>query len=329
MERMLITGRNKRKYIVNQLEQLRQFSTVVADTGDTSQIREFEPTDVTTNPSLILKAAQLPDTAKVISHCVAQAKAKDSVQWQDDAVDLIAVEFGAEMSKLVPGYVSTEVNARLSFETNAMIDNAHRIIGYYNDLGIDKSRILIKLAATFEGIEAARQLEASGIKCNVTLVFHRVQAVAAARVGAFLISPFVGRIQDWYKANSELPQAPENDPGVQSVKGIYQYFKYNGYSTVVMAASFRSTDQVLQLAGCDKLTISPALLAKLALNDDPVQENITTGIAQPFIDVDIATDEAEFRWAINNDPMTSDKLAEGIRLFNKDHQALRNLLESF
>lgn len=314
---------------MNQLEQLRQFSTVVADTGDTSQIREFEPTDVTTNPSLILKAAQLPDTAKVISHCVAQAKAKDSVQWQDDAVDLIAVEFGAEMSKLVPGYVSTEVNARLSFETNAMIDNAHRIIGYYNDLGIDKSRILIKLAATFEGIEAARQLEASGIKCNVTLVFHRVQAVAAARVGAFLISPFVGRIQDWYKANSELPQAPENDPGVQSVKGIYQYFKYNGYSTVVMAASFRSTDQVLQLAGCDKLTISPALLAKLALNDDPVQENITTGIAQPFIDVDIATDEAEFRWAINNDPMTSDKLAEGIRLFNKDHQALRNLLESF
>lgn len=314
---------------MNQLEQLRQFSTVVADTGDTSQIREFEPTDVTTNPSLILKAAQLPDTAKVISRCVAQAKAKDSVQWQDDAVDLIAVEFGAEMSKLVPGYVSTEVNARLSFDTNAMVENAHRIIGYYKDLGIDKSRILIKLAATFEGIEAARQLEAIGIKCNVTLVFHRVQAIAAARAGAFLISPFVGRIQDWYKAYGELPQAPEKDPGVQSVKGIYQFFKHNGYSTVVMAASFRSTDQVLQLAGCDKLTISPALLAKLAVNDGPVQDSITTGIVQPFIDVDIATDEAEFRWALNNDPMTSDKLAEGIRLFNQDHQTLSNLLESF
>ena len=314
---------------MNQLDQLRQFSTVVADTGDTTQIREFEPTDVTTNPSLILKAAQLPDTAKIIARCVAQAKKENLGDWKDDAVDLISVEFGAAMSELVPGYVSTEVNARLSFDTNAMIENAHRIIGYYQNLGVNKDRILIKLAATYEGIEAARTLEASGIKCNITLVFHRVQAIAAARASAFLISPFVGRIQDWYKANGGLPDAPALDPGVQSVKGIYQYFKHHAYKTVVMAASFRSTEQVLQLAGCDKLTISPALLANLAASEDPVQERIQADIENSFADDDVDTSETAFRWAMNNDPMASDKLAEGIRLFNQDHQTLRDLLDSF
>nr|WP_230390845.1 transaldolase family protein [Reinekea sp. G2M2-21] len=313
---------------LNQLEQLKQFSTVVADTGDVTQIRDFKPTDVTTNPSLILKAAQSGETQTRMAACVAAAKAQNPEDWQDDAIDRIAVDFGVSLSQLVPGYVSTEVNARLSFDADAMVRNGEKLMRYYQEHGVSPERILIKVAATYEGIEAARRLEAMGYKCNVTLVFHRIQAVAAARAGAFLISPFVGRIQDWYQKQGDLPADPALDPGVQSVKGIYQYFKQHQLKTVVMAASFRSTDQVLQLAGCDRLTISPALLAQLAQSDATVNKLMIEQVVQSFVDDDIDVSEAAFRWALNDDPMSSEKLAEGIRLFYQDHQRLRELIET-
>ena len=311
---------------MNQLEQLRQFSIVVADTGDAEQIQEFKPTDVTTNPSLILKAAQLPETQAIIRDCIMQAKADNESNWQDDAIDRLAVEFGVSLLQRVPGYVSTEVNARLSFDTQAMIDNAKRLLAYYVQRGVNTDRVLIKLAGTYEGIQAAKQLEAEGIKCNVTLVFHATQAIAAAQAGVFLISPFVGRIQDWYKQQGSLPTEPNLDPGVQSVKSIYAYFKKHKYSTIVMAASFRNANQITQLAGCDRLTISPSLLADLATSDEPIENTMLDNITQPIIDDSTGINEENFRWAVSNDPMTNEKLSEGIRLFYRDHQNLKTML---
>ncbi|EAR09212.1 transaldolase [Reinekea blandensis] len=312
-----------------QLAQLRAHSVVVADTGDVDQIRRYQPTDVTTNPSLILKAANGGNSEAILRECVAAAKAQSPNDWQDDAIERVSVAFGVQLSKLVPGYVSTEVNARFSFDTEATVAAGKRLIQYYRDAGVDPERILIKVAGTWEGIEAARRLEADGIRCNVTLIFHAVQAAAAAKAGAFLISPFVGRIQDWYKQNGQLPDDPALDPGVQSVRGIWQMYRALGYDTVVMAASFRSVDQVLRLAGCDRLTISPALLAELDQNSQALTHRIDDGMNEQAAPAELAVDEASFRWQLNEDPMATEKLSEGIRLFNRDHATLAELLTKY
>lgn len=314
---------------LTQLAQLRSHSVVVADTGDVEQIRRYQPTDVTTNPSLILKAANAGNSDTILRDCVAAAKAQSPDDWQDEAIERVSVAFGVNLSKQVPGYVSTEVNARFSFDTDATVAAGKRLIERYREASVDPERILIKVAGTWEGIEAARQLEATGIRCNVTLIFHAVQAAAAAKAGAFLISPFVGRIQDWYKQHGQLPEDPALDPGVQSVRGIWQMFRTFGYDTVVMAASFRSVDQVVRLAGCDRLTISPALLEELAQSSDALNSSIGDGSDTAKPTVELAVDEASFRWQLNEDAMATEKLAEGIRLFNQDHAKLAQLLAHY
>jgi len=305
----------------NKLSQLKNMTDVVADTGDIEAIRQFQPVDATTNPSLLLKAAQMDQYQHLLDESL--EKADNDIEA---ASDHLAVALGCEIVKLVPGRVSTEVDARLSFDTQAMIDKAQHLIALYETAGVDKSRILIKLASTWEGIKAAEALEVAGINTNLTLLFSFVQAAAAAEAGAFLISPFVGRILDWYKANTEQKDyTGETDPGVLSVRAIYQYYKQHGYSTIVMGASFRNTGEIEALAGCDRLTISPALLQEL--NDDtadlPQKLNATeTGapVAKQYFN------EAEFRLAMNQDAMATEKLAEGIRNFIVDQLKLEDLL---
>ena len=301
------------------LDQLRGMTVVVADTGDVGLVREYAPIDCTTNPSLVLQAFSDPGSQALVDKEIAAGKAAGLSANQ--VADVLTVAIGAELTKLVPGRVSTEVDACLSFDTQASVTRAHQIIADYAARGIAKDRILIKLAATWEGIRAAEILGQEGIDCNLTLLFSMAQAVACADANVFLISPFVGRITDWYKkADGVDAYAPNEDPGVKSVRGIYDYYKSNGIQTIVMGASFRNTDQIKALAGCDNLTIAPKLLAELEAEQADLPRVLSadqaTGVAP------VTMDEATFRWQLNADAMATEKLAEGIRNFDKDHQRL-------
>ena len=314
----------------NKLDQLKAMTDVVADTGDIEAIKRFAPLDATTNPSLLLKAAALPHYANLLD----QARQWATVQGGSNAEQLanccdhFAVDVGKEILAIIPGRISTEVDARLSFDTAGTIERARKLIGMYEQAGLARERILIKTASTWEGIQAAKQLEKEHINCNLTLLFGFSQAAACADAGVFLISPFVGRILDWYKANTDLVMhSPQDDPGVQSVERIYQYYKKNGYETVVMGASFRNTGEIEALAGCDRLTISPALMEELqadtgelprALSPDSI---ISTEERNP-------PNEADFRYALNDDAMATEKLAEGIRNFVADQIKLEQLISS-
>ncbi len=308
----------------SQLEQLRDLSSVVADTGDIDAIARFHPLDATTNPSLLLKASALPAYAPLVDAAVAAARG-DGEARVADACDRLAVAIGGEILKLIPGRVSTEVDARLSFDTDASIAKARHIVQLYDDAGISRDRLLIKVASTWEGIRAAETLEREGIHCNLTLLFSFAQAVACAEAGVFLISPFVGRILDWHLAGgAPKPATPQDDPGVQSVTRIWNYYKRHGYETVVMGASFRNTGQILALAGCDRLTISPELLAELAQAEGEVPRALVDDGARGRPPA--ALDEATFRWQHNEDAMATEKLAEGIRKFAADQVKLEALL---
>jgi transaldolase len=312
---------------MNQLDQLKQFTTVVADTGSFKQLAAYTPRDATTNPSLILKAVQQPDYAPLLAEATAKREPVAAV------ADELLVRFGLEILKIVPGRVSTEVDARLSFDTAASIARAHRLIELYERAGIGRERVLIKLAATWEGIQAARALEHEGIHCNLTLLFSLVQAVACGDAGVTLISPFVGRIYDWHKkvagaAWVEAANAGADDPGVKSVTTIYNYYKHYDIATEVMGASFRNTGQIVALAGCDLLTISPELLAALQASDAPVTRRLDAESARSAQMHALSFNEAAFRYALNDDAMASDKLAEGIRLFAADAVKLEHLIAS-
>ncbi|WP_036138153.1 transaldolase [Luteibacter sp. 9135] len=313
--------------MTTQLEQLRKITTVVADTGDITAIAKYKPEDATTNPSLLLAAAGIPAYSGYIDEAIDWAKSQGNSRDQQltDAGDRLAVLVGREILKIVPGRVSTEVDARLSFDTNASIEKAKRLIGFYEDIGIKKERILIKLASTWEGIRAAEQLQKEGINCNLTLLFSFEQAVACAEAGAFLISPFVGRIFDWYVANTDKKTyEPAEDPGVQSVRRIYDWYKLHGYETVVMGASFRNIGQIQALAGCDRLTISPNLLKELEENTSDLPVALKDSGRRE--DKPGRIDEAKFRWGHNENAMATDKLAEGIRKFAVDQRKLEELL---
>lgn len=315
--------------MADKLTQLRTLTTVVADTGDIDAIRKYQPQDATTNPSLILKAAQLPDYQPLVQDAVdwAKTQSQDSDQQLIDASDRLAVNIGCEILKIIPGRISTEVDARLSFDTQASISKARRLIELYSQAGVGSDRILIKLASTWEGIRAAEVLEQEGINCNLTLLFSFAQARACAEAGAYLISPFVGRILDWYKQNTAQKEyTAEQDPGVLSVTQIYDYYKAHGYATVVMGASFRNTGEILELAGCDRLTIGPNLLEELSQAEGEVvcklSDKGATQARPPRMT------EAEFRWEQNQDAMATEKLAEGIRNFAIDQGKLEQMLSA-
>jgi transaldolase len=312
---------------MNQLDALKQFTTVVADTGDFKQLGIFKPTDATTNPSLILKAVQKPDYAPLLTDTVAQYRGRAL----DETMDRLLVRFGCEILSIIPGRVSTEVDARLSFDTNATVARAERLIELYQAQGIGVERVLIKVAATWEGIAAAEQLERRGIHTNLTLLFSFCQAVACGQAKVQLISPFVGRIYDWYKKSAgsawvEADRALDKDPGVQSVTQIYNYYKKFGIATEVMGASFRNVGQIAALAGCDLLTISPELLAALAATDAPLVRALDPVAAQNSEAAHMYFDENAFRLALNEDAMATEKLAEGIRAFCADAVKLDQLL---
>ena len=310
------------------LTQLKTYTTVVADTGELPLIKVFSPQDATTNPSLILKAVSNPEYTSLLEQAIRQAKGISDVKiiQLEETVDRLIVLIGSEILKYIPGRISTEVDARLSFDIQATIDKARKLIGLYEHYGFTRDRVLIKIAATWEGIRAAEQLEKEGINCNLTLLFSFAQARACAEAGIYLISPFVGRIMDWHKAKTGESYAAENDPGVISVKNIYQYYKQHGYSTIVMGASFRNVGEVLALSGCDRLTISPALLEELDSMSgklDRVLVDAGKTAPQP-----IRLTEAEFRWEHNQDAMATEKLAEGIRNFAIDQNKLEDILLS-
>ena len=312
---------------MNQLDQLKAVTTVVADTGNFLQLAQFAPRDATTNPSLILKAVQSPDYAPLLRETVEAHRGKPL----DEIVDQVLVRFGLEILKVVPGRVSTEVDARLSFDKAASLSRARRIIALYEAAGIGRDRVLIKLASTWEGIQAAAELEREGIHCNLTLLFAFAQAVACGEAKVQLISPFVGRIYDWYKKSAgsswdEAAQAGVNDPGVKSVSQIYNYFKQHGIKTEVMGASFRNIGQIQALAGCDLLTISPDLLAQLQATDAKLERALDPGKGSTTPEIKL--DEAAFRFALNEDAMATEKLAEGIRLFAIDAGKLDKLIEA-
>lgn len=311
------------------LSALRAVTTVVADTGDVDAIKKYAPVDATTNPSLLLKAADIPQYAALLDDAIVWAKSQsaDTAQQVADASDKLAVLIGKEIVGVIPGRISTEVDARLSFYTEATVAKAQKLIAMYADEGISKDRILIKIASTWEGIKAAEQLEQQGIQCNLTLLFSFAQARACAEAGVFLISPFVGRILDWYKNATGKDSFPgAEDPGVQSVSKIYEYYKANGYKTVVMGASFRNTDEIIELAGCDRLTIAPALLEELANTTGELTVKLTDNGATQTPPA--ALTESEYRWDMNEDAMATEKLAEGIRNFTKDQIKLEALLEA-
>ena len=313
---------------MNQLDQLKQHTTVVADTGNFRQLAQFAPQDATTNPTLILKAVQQPEYAPLLTETVASMRGARLAE----IVDAVLVRFGREILKVVPGRVSTEVDARLSFDTTATVARARHLMALYEAGGIARERVLIKIAATWEGIRAAEQLERDGIRCNLTLLFAFCQAVACGDAGVRLISPFVGRIYDWYKKQAgagwdESANAGANDPGVRSVTAIFNHYKRHGIATQVMGASFRNTGQVLALAGCDLLTISPDLLAALQASDAPVPRALDAAAAQKLDLPAVHHDEAGFRWALNQDAMAGDKLSEGIRAFAADALKLDQLIE--
>jgi len=312
----------------NSLEQYKKFTTVVSDTGDFDSIQKYKPQDSTTNPSLISTAAQLPQYQRLVEEAISYGKehGKDENQKTSIAMDKLAVNFGLEILKIVPGRVSTEVDARLSFDTEATIAKARELIALYKDAGIDKERILIKVASTWEGIQAAKELEKEGIHCNLTLLFSLGQAIACAEAGVTLISPFVGRITDFYKQKEGKNYPAHEDPGVISVKNIFNYYKYHGYKTVVMGASFRTKEQVLELAGCDLLTVSPALLEELAQSNIEVTQKLdaTKATAVPKQPMD----EKTFRWELNEDEMATVKLSDGIRKFAADLKKLEDSIKA-
>ncbi|AXK73383.1 transaldolase [Lysobacter sp. TY2-98] len=309
------------------LDQLREMSAVVADTGDIDAIARFRPLDATTNPSLLLKAAALPAYAPLVDAALASAAGSDHDARVADASDRLAVAIGNEILKIVPGRVSTEVDARLSFDTEATVAKARRLVELYDAVGVGRDRLLIKIASTWEGIRAAERLERDGIHCNLTLLFSFAQAIACAEAGVFLISPFVGRIYDWYIANGAAkPATPQEDPGVQSVTRIWQWYKRHGYDTVVMGASFRNIGQITALAGCDRLTISPELLAELETSDALLDRALVDDGAREPAPSHI--NEAQFRWQHNEDAMANEKLADGIRKFAQDQLKLEQLLDS-
>ena len=315
--------------MTTQLDSLRSMTVVVADTGDIDAIKKYQPQDATTNPSLILSASALPQYAPLIDEAIAYAKAQsaDKAQQLIDAEDKLAVNIGLEILKIVPGRISTEVDARLSYDTQATVEKARKLIALYNTAGISNDRILIKIASTWQGIRAAEILEKEGINCNLTLLFSEAQARACAEAGVYLISPFVGRILDWYKANTDKKEyAPAEDPGVISVTKIYNYYKEYGYKTVVMGASFRNVGEIIELAGCDRLTIAPALLKELQENSTALVRKLdykgeVKAKPQPLT-------EAEFYWQHNSDAMAVEKLAEGIRKFAVDQEKLEAMLSA-
>ena len=315
--------------MTTQLDSLRSMTVVVADTGDIDAIKKYQPQDATTNPSLILSASALPQYAPLIDEAIAYAKAQsaDKAQQLIDAEDKLAVNIGLEILKIVPGRISTEVDARLSYDTQATVEKARKLIALYNVAGISNDRILIKIASTWQGIRAAEILEKEGINCNLTLLFSEAQARACAEAGVYLISPFVGRILDWYKANTDKKEyAPAEDPGVISVTKIYNYYKEYGYKTVVMGASFRNVGEIIELAGCDRLTIAPALLKELQENSTALVRKLdykgeVKAKPQPLT-------EAEFYWEHNSDAMAVEKLAEGIRKFAVDQEKLEAMLSA-
>ncbi len=315
--------------MVSQLDSLKNFSSVVADTGDIDSIQKFGPDDCTTNPSLIFKAAQSEKYQKLVDEVISNSKSRKFSQTEAQVsyiADQLTIAFGIELTKIVPGYVSTEVDSDLSFNTEATVEKAKQIINSYEQSGIPKNRILIKIAGTWEGIQAVKKLEAEGISCNCTLIFSLTQAIACAEAGAFLISPFVGRILDWFKSNTQKDYNSSNDPGVESVEKIFNYFKKFNYNTVVMAASFRNIDEIINLAGCDKLTISPTLLEELSQNDGEIKLKLSKENSSALDIERINVNESSFRWHLNENQMASFKLAEGIRLFNKDLLKLKELI---
>lgn len=317
--------------MASSLEQLKKFTTVVADTGDFESISKYKPTDATTNPSLLLAASKMPQYKHLIEKAVQYGKANGSTLEEQvtEAMDKIFVLFGVEILKLVPGRVSTEVDARLSFDVEGSIEKAKKFIKLYEEAGISKERILIKLSTTWEGVEAARKLEQEGIHCNMTLLFSFAQAVACAEANVTLISPFVGRILDWYVKNTDQKEfQPADDPGVKSVTAIYNYYKKFDYKTVVMGASFRNTGQITELAGCDLLTISPSLLEKLSNSTETISQKLSVKEAKKLDIEKVSLDEKKFRWLLNEDAMATEKLAEGIRKFAVDAVKLEDMIKS-
>jgi transaldolase len=312
----------------SQLDQLKRFTKVVADTGDFETLKEFAPQDATTNPSLIFKAAQMPDYKNLVEKAIADNRGGGATGQAllGRIMDDLLVVFGVEILKVVPGRVSTETDANLSFDTAALIDKAHRFIELYKQQGIPRERILIKIASTWEGARAAEVLQKEGINCNMTLLFSLAQAAACAEAKAKLISPFVGRILDWYKKSTGKDYAPAEDPGVVSVKEIYGYYKKFGYATEVMGASFRNKGEILELAGCDLLTISPQLLGELKSSTDPVQRQLSPALAKESSLERLQLDEKKFRWLLNENAMATEKTAEGIRLFNADAMKLQQYI---
>jgi len=313
--------------MTDKLTQLARYSVIVADSGDIASIRPLGAQDCTTNPTLILKAASMPEYAPLVADAIAWAgqRESDTDRQINLTIDRLAVNFGTQLTRIVPGFVSTEVDARLSFDTRATVARAERIIELYQQAGVDTSRILIKIASTWEGVRAATELTKKGFRCNLTLLFSLAQAVVCAEAGVFLISPFVGRITDWYKAHGTVATRPEDDPGVRSVREIYTYYKTFGYQTVVMGASFRSTAQILALAGCDRLTISPALLEKLRAEQGDVARVLGADSTDRSL-ARLELDEPRFRWRLNDDAMATEKLAEGIRQFAADTEKLSALI---
>ena len=304
--------------MTSKLEQLKQFTTVVADTGDLDAITRLKPVDATTNPSLLLKAAAMPGYAELLQSAISHAKGDVGL-----ACDHFAVSVGSGILNVIPGRISTEVDARLSFDEPALLQKANQLIELYDKAGVGRDRVLIKLASTWEGIRAAEKLEKAGIQTNLTLLFSFAQAAACADAGVFLISPFVGRIYDWYKKSTGIDYTGSDDPGVQSVTRIYNYYKANDYNSVVMGASFRNLNQIEQLAGCDRLTISPDLIEKLAQEQGTLARKLSPGNGgEPRL----ILNEAQFRWASNEDAMATEKLAEGIRQFARDQEKLEALL---
>jgi transaldolase len=315
---------------MNKLEQLKSMTTVVADTGDLSAVQSFQPEDATTNPSLVLKAAQLPAYQHLVTEAKAWAQAQggSDSEIMDNTCDYLAVTIGKEILTAIPGRISTEVDSRLSFDTEATVARAQRIIELYEQQGISKDRVLIKIASTWEGIQAGRILEQQGINCNLTLLFSFAQAVACAQAGVYLISPFVGRILDWYKKANNVDAYPAaEDPGVLSVTRIFNYYKQHGYNTIVMGASFRNTGEIEQLAGCDRLTISPDLMQQLAEDNADLPQVLNAATASSD-DAKLDLNEAAFRWMHNEDAMATEKLAEGIRNFTRDQEKLEAMLAS-
>jgi transaldolase len=315
------------KTAVNQLDQLKRMTKVVADTGDFGTLKAYEPQDATTNPSLILKAAQMPEYKHLVDKAVTEVKKMNLERKAMVArvVDQLLILFGVEILKIIPGRVSTETDASLSFDVDGLVGKAHQFISMYQQNGVGRERVLIKIASTWEGTRAAEILQKEGINCNMTLLFSLPQAIACAEAGAKLISPFVGRILDWYKKSTGKDYAPAEDPGVQSVRTIYAYYKKFGYKTEVMGASFRNAGEILELAGCDLLTISPQLLGELKSSTAPVERKLSPQLAAECDLERINLDEKKFRWMLNEDAMGTEKTAEGIRNFHADAMKLEKM----